>query len=173
VSQNSESAYASKTVILDPRARESMHNLFIKRCDGERDAMLAASAISYALVMHEPANLAADRIRMARATSVLEFIEELRALTIAHYAAYWLHLVDMYGSWDAVHEEMTEYLTVFGFSLSGHLEAAQTGRLVPVPVNDDVFAWGASLGILGDIWVDGLQNGTPPPDLFELLWRVR
>lgn len=157
---------------LDTRARESLHRLFLKECDGVRDALLAASAISYALEMDGPAMLAADRIRLARALGPTRFVEECRAFTIAKHARTWVSFMQMFGSNEDVDREMTEYLRDFVPNLVGLLDSMGTGRFSPTPGNDDVFAWGAALEILGTIWVEGNKQGIATSDLWDRLWKV-
>jgi hypothetical protein len=171
---------------LETRARESLHRLFAKECDGERDAMLAASAIWYALEMEGPAHLAALRIYLAHgpASTAERFLEECRALTLAMHAGTWVSFVQMFGSNEDVDREITAYLRDFVPRLYGHLRGVGPGRVFPtmrgmapgrfspIPGSDQVFAWGAALGIVGKIWVEGRKQGIAASALMDLLWQV-
>jgi hypothetical protein len=78
----------------------------------------------------------------------------------------------MFGSNEDVEREMTEYLRDFVPNLVGLLDSMGTGRFSPTPGNDDVFAWGAALGVFGTIWVEGHKQGIATSDLWDLLWKV-
>ena len=178
------------------RARQSVHRFFAENCDPVTDAQLAASAIYWANRLDGPIKAAASRIvslfiqtviwrnihlnaarkgsggvTLAEATDHINaYFAELRALTVARYADYWVSL--FYLS-DAVHEEMRTYLPQFALDLDSHFEQMVKDRFEPTAPDDEALEpWTMALSRHGCIWVNGRERGVLEAALMDALWKA-
>jgi hypothetical protein len=173
---------------LDSHARqEALHRQFAQECDPVTDAQLAASAIYWALALDGPIRVAADRImrmftvaivpRVQHQTSddrLLAYAAELKALTLARHAAYWVFLAQMFKMDDALDEEMLSYVAEFSFSLEGRLRQISAGRLKPSRSDDPALKpWAEALSLHGSFWLVGRDRGVPVADLMQTYWHSR
>lgn len=158
---------------LDTRAAESLARFFDKDCDPVKDAQLAASAVWHASTMTGPLNEAALRLRAGasrRNENVHGWVADLQAFVLARHGRVWVSLMQMFGSNEAVEQKMRGYLMDFLPAFSQHLDGMVAGTFHATPGNDDVFAWGGALGMFGEIWVQGDDQGVPAPKRMEALW---
>ena len=159
------------------QAVEWIHRLFTERCDGDRDALLAATAIGIAIENQVgPATTAARRLAAmandARRRPAAIWVAECRALSLAQHVKYWTFLHQMYASNPAIEEEMDEYLRRFGLGLLDQLEAQRDGRFTPSDAAEDVIAWGRALGVFANVWLEGGSRGQSEAERMNALWMI-
>jgi hypothetical protein len=174
---------------LDGSARQSLHSQFAEKCDPVADAQLAAGAMYWAMGLDGPIKAAAKRIvslyvqavqlrKSPAADETLEaYLDELRALTLARHAAYWVFLIQVFGpnagSSDAVDEETTAYLPEFALNIEHHIQQMTSGRFQPTARDSEALKpWAMALSLHGRFWVDGREHGVPEATLMETLWKA-
>jgi hypothetical protein len=163
--------------VSNSQAVEWIHRLFAENCDGDRDALLAATAIGIAQENQVgPATVAARRLtemaNHARQRPAAVWVAECRALSLAHHVSYWVFLHQMYASNPAIEGEMEEYLRRFGLGLLDQLEAQRDGRFTPSDAAEDVIAWGRALGVFANVWIEGENRGQSEAERMKSLWMA-
>lgn len=165
---------------LDTKQKESVHRLFAKKCHPPSDALLAAHVIFIGVAMDGPTQAAAKRLITLFTTALAVrhpdtlagWVADLRAFTLARHAAYWTFLMQMYGSTDALDDELDAYLHAFAPALDGHMATLVTGGFQPTIAGDDLLPWATALSLHGRFWVDGLERKVPEAQLMKALWSA-
>jgi hypothetical protein len=155
--------------VSNDRAIESIHRMFTDECDGDRDAVLAATAIALALKNQVgPASSAARRLAEAAAVARQRppevWVAECRALSLARHM--------MFASNPAIEEEMDGYLRQFVPGLLDQLGTKQEGGVVLSDSADDVIGWGHALGVFADVWIEGESRGQSEAERMKALWLL-
>ena len=159
------------------RAIESIRRMFAEECDGDRDALLAAAAISIARDKEVgPASSAARRLAEAAAVAQQRppevWVAECRALSLARHMKFWVFLNQMFASNPAIEKEMNGYLLRFVPGLIDQLGAKQEGSVAASDSADDVIGWGRALGVFADVWIEGERRGQSEAERMQALWLL-
>ena len=159
------------------RAIESIHRMFADECDGDRDALLAATAIAIARDNQVgPASSAARRLADAAAVARQRppevWVAECRALSLARHMKFWVFLNQMFASNPAIEKEMDGYLLRFVPGLLDQLGTKQEGSVAASDSADDVIGWGRALGVFADVWIEGERRGQSEAERMQALWLL-
>jgi len=151
--------------------------MFADECDGDRDAVLAATAIAIARDNQVgPASTAARRLAeaavVARQRPPQHWVAECRALSLARHMKFWVFLNQMFASNPVIEKEMDAYLLRFVPGLLDQLDAKQEGSVATSDGAEEVIAWARALGVFADVWVDGERRGQSEADRMQALWLL-
>jgi hypothetical protein len=166
--------------------RELLHEQFARQCDPATDARLAASAIYWAHALDGPIKEAAARIRqlqvpyavflhmhLTERDEIQAYFAELRALTLARHARYWVFLIQMYQLREAVDEEIQAYFQEFVPPFDHHLAQMAIDKFQPTPAAEEgLRPWAEALSLHGRFWVRGRDGGVSVEDLMKVLWEA-
>lgn len=167
----------------ESRARNSIHRMFGEKCDPATDALLAANSIFLAAGMDGPIRLAAERILRDFTAALIsqkhypqqheplrEYVGELRALTLARHASFWVFLIQAFALPDQVDTEMDGYLNAFAPQLDHPMADIIAGRFRQTASGDELIPWGGALSLLGHFWFPGRERGASESDLMGAIW---
>ena len=167
----------------ESRARVSIHRMFGEQCDPATDARLAANSIFLALGMDGPIKSAAERLLSGFSAALIaqkhhpqlrepltEYVGELRALTLARHASFWVFLIQAFAVPGAVDEELAAYSAEFGPKLDYSMANIITGQFRQTASGDELLGWGGALSLLGHFWFPARDRGVAEADLLRVLW---
>jgi hypothetical protein len=163
--------------VSNDRAIESIQRMFAEKCDGDRDALLAATAIAIARDDQVgPASSGARRLAeeatVARQRPPEVWVAECRALSLARHMKFWVFLNQMFASNPAIEKEMDGYLLRFVPGLLDRLGSEQEGNAAASDSADDVVGWGRALGVFADVWIEGERRGQSEAERMQALWML-
>ena len=167
----------------ESRARISIHRMFTEKCDPATDARLAANAIYLAAGMDGPIKLAAERLLRDFGAALIaqqrhlqtdaplrEYVGDLRALTLACHASFWVFLTQAFKVPDAMDAELDEYLNAFAPQLDRPMADILADRFEQTVSGDALIPWAGALSVLGQVWVPARERGVPESELLKTLW---
>lgn len=167
----------------ESRARISIHRMFSEKCDPATDARLAANSIFLATGMDGPIKTAAERLLRDFSAALiaqklhpplreplLEYVGELRALTLARHASFWGFLIQAFAVPDAMDDEMDGYLNAFASQLDHPMADIIAGRFPQTGSGDVLIPWGGALSLLGQFWFPSRERGVSESDLMSAIW---
>lgn len=167
----------------ESRARITIHRMFAEKCDPATDARLAANSIFLATSMDGAIKLAAERLLRDFSAALiaqkhhpqlreplLEYVGELRALTLARHASFWVFLTQAFVVPDAMDAELDGYLNAFAPQLDNPMADIIAGRFHQTVSGDALIPWAGALSVLGQVWVPARERGVPESELLKTLW---
>jgi hypothetical protein len=167
----------------EARARITIRRMFSEKCDPATDSRLAANSIFLATGMDGPIKLAAERLLRDFSSALtaqknnpqvreplLEYVSELRALTLARHASFWAFLIQAFAVPDAMDAELDGYLNAFAPQLDHPMADIIAGRFRQTASGDELVPWGGALSLLGQFWFPARERGVSESDLMSTMW---